>query len=266
MTKVRRLDALVEKRTLELSEEMQRSNMLLKKAIENERNKNNYFINLSHELRTPLNVLSSTEQLIVNLNNSEEGINRDRLNHYMEVTKRNINRLLKIINDLIDTSKIDSGKYNLNLKENDIVSVVEDAALTLVDYAKSKGIDLIIDPYMEERIILCDNYEIERCIVNLVSNAIKHTPEGGNIIVSLEDIGNNVSISVKDTGEGIAEENLEAIFDRFSQVIDNKSEIKGGSGLGLTITKKIVKLHNGEIFVKSEIGKGSTFIIILPIK
>ena len=138
--------------------------------------------------------------------------------------------------------------------------------LTLVDYAKSKGIDLIIDPYMEERIILCDNYEIERCIVNLVSNAIKHTPEGGNIIVSLEDIGNNVSISVKDTGEGIAEENLEAIFDRFSQVIDNKSEIKGGSGLGLTITKKIVKLHNGEIFVKSEIGKGSTFIIILPIK
>lgn len=264
--KLKRLDLLVHQRTKDLSDEINRSSELYNKLIDSEKRKNNYFVNLSHELRTPLNVLSSTEQLIVNLNNSEEGINRDRLNHYMEVTKRNINRLLKIINDLIDTSKIDSGKYNLNLKENDIVSVVEDAALTLVDYAKSKGIDLIIDPYMEERIILCDNYEIERCIVNLVSNAIKHTPEGGNIIVSLEDIGNNVSISVKDTGEGIAEENLEAIFDRFSQVIDNKSEIKGGSGLGLTITKKIVKLHNGEIFVKSEIGKGSTFIIILPIK
>lgn len=263
--KLKRLDLLVNQRTQDLSDEMKKNQELYNKLIQSEKSKNSYFVNLSHELRTPLNVLSSTQQLIVNLSNSQEGISNEKLNHYMEVIRRNIIRLLKIINDLIDTSKIDSGKYTLNLKENDIVSVVEDAALTLIDYSKSKGVELIVDPYMEEKIILCDSYEIERCIVNLVSNAIKHTPEGGNIIVSLEDLCDRVKISVKDTGEGIAEEYQETIFDRFSQVIDNKSEVKGGSGLGLTITKKIVELHNGEISVESAIGKGSTFIIILPI-
>lgn len=264
--KRKKLDLLVAHRTKALSDEMKKNEKLYNKLIESEKTKNNYFVNLSHELRTPLNVLSSTQQLVVNLNNTEDGIDSEKLNYYMEVIKRNIIRLLKIINDLIDTSKIDSGKYNLNLKEHDIVSVVEDAALTLIDYSKSKGVELIIDPYMEEKNVMCDSDEIERCIVNLVSNAIKHTPEGGNITVTLEDFSSTVKITVEDTGIGIPKEHLDTIFDRFSQVLDNKSEVKGGSGLGLTITKRIVKLHNGEIFVDSEVGKGSKFTIILPTK
>ena len=263
--KRKKLDVLVAKRTKALSEEMKKNEFLYNKLIELEKTKNSYFVNLSHELRTPLNVLSSTQQLVVSLNDSENGISNEKLNHYMEVVRRNISRLLKIINDLIDTSKIDSGKYNIDIKEHDIVSIVEDAALTLTDYSKSKGIELIVDPYMEEKNIMCDDVEIERCIVNLVSNAIKHTPEGGNITVTLKDLDDSIEITVEDTGIGIPKECQERIFDRFSQVIDDGTESKGGSGLGLTITKKIVTLHHGKIFVESELGKGSKFIIILPV-
>ena len=234
--------------------------------IKSEKRKNNYFVNLSHELRTPLNVLSSTQQLIMSLNEGDEGIEAERLSYYMDVIKRNINRLLKIINDLIDTSKIENGNYTLNLKENDIVYVVEEAALSLKEYSKSNGVELIIDPDIEEKIMLCDAYEIERCIVNLVSNAINHTEAGGKIVVSINDLKDFIIISVKDNGEGIDEKYHESIFNRFNQVVDKNSETKGGSGLGLTITRNIVELHGGRITLSSELGKGSTFIIKLPIK
>ena len=113
--------------------------------------------------------------------------------------------------------------------------------------------------------ISCDAYEIERCIINLVSNAAKFTPEGGSITVDIEDLDDKVKISVIDTGTGIDKKFHKSIFDRFSQVSDNNSTTKTGSGLGLTITSHIIKLHKGEIYVESELGKGSTFVIILPV-
>lgn len=264
--KLKKLDLLVNKRTKDLFDEMEKNKKLYSRLIKSEKRKNNYFVNLSHELRTPLNVLSSTQQLIMSLNEGDEGIESERLSYYMDVIKRNINRLLKIINDLIDTSKIENGNYTLNLKENDIVYVVEEAALSLKEYSKSNGVELIIDPDIEEKIMLCDAYEIERCIVNLVSNAINHTKDGGKIVVSINDLKDFVIISVKDNGEGIDKKYHESIFNRFNQVVDKDSEAKGGSGLGLTITRNIVELHGGSITLSSELGKGSTFIIKLPIK
>ena len=129
---------------------------------------------------------------------------------------------------------------------------------------ESSNIELLIDTDTEEKIIKCDAYEIERCIVNLVNNAAKFTPEGGKIMVNIEDLGNDIKISVEDTGIGIDEKYHETIFDRFNQVVDEQREVKGGSGLGLTITKHIINLHHGEIFVESEKGKGTKFTIILP--
>lgn len=262
--KMKRLDKIVEKRTEQLTEEMNKSRQLLNKVINLERNKNNYFINLSHELRTPLNVICSTEQLICELNKSEDGIEQKRLNHYMDVIKRNSNRLLKLINNIIDTKKIESGRYIINVDSQDIVYLVEETALGLKDYIESKGIELIIDPEVEEKIIQCDKYEIERCIVNLVSNAAKFTQSGGRIEVVLKDLDEKIMISVEDNGIGIDKKNHDSIFDRFNQVIDENSEVKGGSGLGLTITKHIIELHSGEIYLESEVGKGSKFTIILP--
>ncbi len=261
--RVRRLDNLVNKRTKQLSDEMRISNDLLNKVIELERSKNNYFINLSHELRTPLNVIYTTEQLITEFNKSGKGIEKDKLSEYMLVMRRNTKRLLGLINNLIDTSKIEQGKYKIDLKECNIVSIVEESALSLAKYVERKGIDLIVDPEIEEKIILCDEYEIDRCIINLISNAAKFTKEGGQIEVGIQDLGSKVKITVKDTGIGINPKYHKHIFDRFNQVVDKESETKGGSGLGLTITKQIIDLHNGEIFVESEVGKGSTFTIIL---
>ena len=140
---------------------------------------------------------------------------------------------------------------------------MEETSLTLIDYIKSKSIELIIDPEVEEKIILCDDYEIERCIVNLVSNAAKFTPEGGNITITIKDLDDKVMISVLDTGVGIEEKYHKTIFDRFNQVDNDES--KGGSGLGLSITSKIVELHKGEIYVESKVGEGSNFVIILPV-
>lgn len=262
--KVKRLDSLVDKKTKELRNEMNKNNDLFGKVIELERNKNSYFINLSHELRTPLNVLHTTEQLITKLNNEDE-IKKDKLDYYMMVIRKNNKRLLKLINNLIDISKIEHGNYQIKFEDVDIVYLVEETTLGLKDYVEDKGIEIIIDPEIEEKIIRCDSQEIERCIVNLISNAIKFTPKGGTINVIIEDLDRNVKITVSDTGCGIDPMYHEAIFSRFDQVVDQNSEVKGGSGLGLTITKQIVELHKGMIYVESELGIGSKFNIILPV-
>lgn len=262
-TKVKRLDNLVENRTKELKAEMKKNKTLFNKLITLEKNKNNYFVNLSHELRTPLNVINGTGQLIRDFNKKDE-LTSDKLDYYMDIMGRNCTRLLNIINNIIDTSKLQSNSYIINKKEEDIVFIVEETILGLKDYIESKGIEFTIDTMIEEKIIECDRYEIERCIVNLVANAVKFTPPGGKIDVFINDLGDNIEISVKDTGIGISQRNINKIFDKFNQVIDSTSEVKGGSGLGLTITKHLIELHNGKISVKSEIGKGSAFIITLP--
>ncbi|MGL5313254.1 MAG: ligand-binding sensor domain-containing protein [Peptostreptococcaceae bacterium] len=266
INKVKKLDKLVNKRTRQLREEMEKSNKLFDKVLRLEKNKNNYFVNLSHELRTPLNVISTTEQLILALNNKKEGISKEKIDYHTKIMQKNTNRLLNLINNIIDTSKVENGNYTINLKKEDIVYIVEETALGLRDYVEGKGIEFIIDPEIEEMTIECDKYEIERCIVNLISNARKFTPLGGQIIVKIKDLEDKVMISVKDTGVGIEPKYQDAIFDRFNQVIDENSEVKGGSGLGLTITRHIVELHGGQAYVESELGKGSTFTIILPVK
>ncbi|MDV4151466.1 two-component regulator propeller domain-containing protein [Clostridium sp. AL.422] len=264
--RVKILDTLVEQRTNELNKKLNENEELYNKLIKNEKYKNNYFINLSHELRTPLNVIISVEQLVTKLNGDKKNISRDKLNYYMDTVKRNSDRLLKLINNIIDTSKIEAGSYRLDIKEHNIVYLVEDVVLSMKDYIESKGIELIIDPEMEEKIIECDEGEIEKCIVNLVGNAVKFTEAGGRIEVRIRDFGNSVKISVKDTGVGIDRKYHKAIFDRFGQAYNNISEEFGGSGLGLTLTKQLVTLHKGKIYVESEVDKGSEFIIILPTK
>lgn len=264
--RVKILDGLVTQRTHELNNKLEENKVLYNKLIQNEKYKNNYFINLSHELRTPLNVIISIEQLITDLNNKSKDIPKDKLKYYMTTLRKNSDRLLNLINNIIDTSKIDSGSYKLDMKEHDIVYVVEELAMSMKDFIESKGIELIIDPEIEEKAVVCDKVEIEKCIINLLGNAVKFTPSGGSIKVSIFDLGNEVKISVKDTGVGIDKKYQDIIFDRFSQAYNNISEENGGSGLGLTLVKQLVKLHKGKIYLESEIGKGSEFIIILPVK
>lgn len=264
--RVKILDSLVEQRTIELNKKLKENEDLYNKLIQNEKYKNNYFINLSHELRTPLNVIISVEQLISKLNKDNKRIATEKLEYYMDTLRRNSDRLLNLINNIIDTSKIESGSYKLNIKEHDIVFLVEEIALSMKEYIESNGLELIIDPEIEEKIIECDKVEIEKCVVNLIANAVKFTESGGKIEVSIKDYNKYIRISVKDTGIGIDKKFHESIFDRFGQAYNSISEENGGSGLGLTLTKQLVTLHKGRISVESEVNKGSKFIITLPVK
>lgn len=261
---VRILESLVQQRTSQLNNELEENEILFNKLIEYERIKNSYFVNLSHELRTPLNVVLSTVQLIKKLNHDNSPIEVEKLDYYMGIVKRNSNRLLTVINNLIDTSKIDSGQYKINIDKADVIFLVEETALSMKSYIEDNGLELIIDTEVEEKIIECDPVEIERCVVNLISNAVKFTPKDGNIWVTIYDKGDDIQISVKDNGIGIAEENHDKIFDRFGQIDNSIISTKAGSGIGLTLVKSLVEMHGGTIIVKSELNKGSEFIITLP--
>ncbi|MCF0126763.1 MAG: HAMP domain-containing histidine kinase, partial [Clostridia bacterium] len=215
---------------------------------------------------TPLNVILSVEQLITTLNDKKEPIQKEKLKHYMTTLKNNSKRLLKLINDIIDTSKIESGSYKLDIEEHDIVYVVEELALSMKDFIENNGLELIIDPKIETKIIECDAGDIEKCLVNIIGNAVKFTEPGGKIEIDVEEKEENVIISISDTGIGIDEENIEEIFNRFGQAYNKKSEEFGGSGIGLELTKQLILLHKGDLSVESEVGVGSKFIIVLPVK
>lgn len=260
---VKILNNLVMQRTNELNNQLVENKNLYNRLINEEKFKNAFFVNLSHELRTPLNVIISTVQLM----NVVADKNQDnRMKKYIKIIKKSSESLLRTINDIIDSSKIETGHYNINKKAENIVYIVEEAALNMNEYIKVNGLELIVDPEIEEKEVYCDATEIERIIVNLLSNAVKFTPKGGKITVLIMDKGEKVEIIVEDTGTGISKEDQEFIFNRFEQGQNRKFTNISSSGIGLTLVKYLVELHNGEIRLESEVGKGSRFIISLPVK
>ena len=149
--KLKKLDRLVTIRTKELEEEMIKNEELYKSNIKNEENKNKYLVDLSHELRTPLNAISSTNQLLLGLSKNDT-IKPDKLSYYIDISERNCNRLLNLVNNILDHTKLQNRMYTLNLKEVDIIYLVEETSLTLIDYIKFKSIEFIIDPEVEEKL------------------------------------------------------------------------------------------------------------------
>lgn len=180
--------------------------------------------------------------------------------------KKNCFRLLRLVNNLIDITKIDLGYFDINETNNNIISLVEDITLSVADYIENKGLALIFDTDVEEKIIACDPEKIERIIMNLLSNAIKFTPLGGSIMVSIEDGIDNIFLRVKDTGRGIPKDKLNIIFERFVQVDKSLARDHEGSGIGLSLVKSLVELHGGTISVESQVDHGTEFIICIPCK
>lgn len=225
-----------------------------------------FFSNISHELRTPLNVILSALQVlrIVEQNDTDKGCLEKR-NRYLDIMKQNCYRLLRLINNLIDISKIDSGYLKPNLKNYNIVSIVEDITLSVADYIHDQGVNVIFDTNVEEKIIACDPDNVERIIMNLLSNAVKFTNPGDQITVEFMELEDCIEISVKDTGVGIPEDKLQVIFERFRQVDNSLSRNYEGSGIGLSLVKALVDMQGGNIQVNSSLGKGTEFIIILPV-
>ena len=241
---------------------------ILEENLAIESMKNEFFANLSHEFKTPLNIILGTMQLInknIEKNNIfyDENFNLKKYNH---VIKQNSYRLLKLVNNLVDITRIDAGYYNIKRTNQNIVEIVEDITMSISQYAEEKGINLIFDTDEEEIIIGCDPDKIERIILNLLSNAIKYTDYGGEIKVSINLKKDKVYISVKDNGVGISEEGIKTVFERFvqdSNGIDRRCE---GSGIGLSLVKSLVEMHGGSISVNSKINEGSEFKFELPNK
>ncbi|MBZ9634365.1 ATP-binding protein [Clostridium sp. FP1] len=227
--------------------------------------KTEFFANLSHELRTPLNVICSTIQLIRSLDGSKK-LGDEKIKYYINIMNQNSLRLLRLINNIIDTTKIEADYISLQLKNGDIVYVVEEISQSVAEYIKNNGITLIFDTDVEEKTIAFDEEKIERIMLNLLSNAVKFTEENGSILVNIYDKGDFIEISIKDTGIGIPKDKLEFIFERFAQIDKSTSRENEGSGIGLALVKSLVEMQHGEIHAKSIEGLGSEFIITLPVR
>ena len=249
-----------------LEEENEKNKKLLDETILSETLKTEFFSNLSHELRTPLNVILSALQLLDTFTSGSDVNDKERkFKKYSNIMKQNCYRQLRLVNNMIDITKLDAGFFELNLQNCNIVNVVESVTLSVAEYIKTKSIELIFDTDIEECIISCDPEKIERVILNLLSNSIKFTKPGGSMTVNMYDKGENIIISIKDTGIGIPNDKLDIIFDRFRQVDRSLTRKQEGSGIGLSIVKSLVELHGGKISVLSEYGKGTEFIIVFPV-
>ena len=260
--KERNLNILLEQKIKEQTAELIRAKEEAEAANEA---KSSFLANMSHELRTPLNILLSSTQVLNLYLKNDEVLDRDKIQNKVSIQIQNCYRLLRLINNIIDITKLDAGHFELNISQCNIVEIVEAITLSVVDYVENKGLTLVFDTNVEERYMDCDLDSIERIILNILSNAVKFTPAGGRIFVSMRCNEEHVQISIKDTGIGISGDKLSIIFDRFKQLDDLLTRKQEGSGIGLSLVKSLVEMHNGGLEVKSELEKGSEFIIKLPV-
>ena len=235
----------------------------MKKAIEFESKKNDFFTNISHELKTPINIIRGSNQLM-ELNYKNHNITDEKLKNSINLTKQNSYRLLKLVGNFLDISKMGAGFYEIEPINTNIVSVVENIGQSVEPYMAAKKIQFIFDTETEEEIVACDPDKIERIVLNLLSNAIKYTNENGKIFVNVASKESVVEISVEDTGTGIPKDKVEKVFNRFEQVDPSLVKKREGCGIGLSLTKHLVEMHGGEIWVESQEGKGSKFIFTIP--
>jgi len=248
-----------------LNEKNKESNKKVEELMEYDKLRTEFFTNLSHELRTPLNVICSTIQLMGTLDSSTN-MGEERIKYYLSIMNQNSLRLLRLINNLIDMTKVNGGYINLNLVNGNIIYAVEEITQSVAEYIKAKNITITFDTEVEERIICYDEEKLERIMLNILSNAVKFTNEGGSIDVNVYDREEFVEISVKDTGIGIPEDKLEFVFERFAQVDKSMTRRSEGSGIGLSLVKSLIEMHGGKIEARSKLGEGTEFIIKLPLK
>ena len=232
-------------------------------AEEANRTKSEFLATMSHELRTPLNsVIGYSDILLARMFGS---LNERQLKYLNNISISG-NHLLDLINDILDISRIESGDTSLSLEIVHIADIFEDVKNIAIPFTTSKNISMEFSVEPADLNIYADKIKFKQILHNLVNNALKFTPEKGHIAVAAKKSGNTIRITVRDNGIGIPEDKQQIIFEPFKQVDSSLSRIYSGSGLGLTIVKNLVEMHGGEIRVKSEVEKGSTFTIIWPAK
>ena len=227
------------------------------------RNKSEFLANMSHELRTPLNAIIGFSEV---LKERMFGELNPKQAEYLHDIHGSSNHLLSLINDVLDLSKVEAGRMDLELTRFDLCGALGNAVTLIRERAIRNDVSLTVtcDPEIDGW--TADERKFKQIMLNLLSNAVKFTPPGGTIKVRACHIGQAVEIAVADTGKGISAEDQKLVFEEFRQVGGDSAEKAEGTGLGLALTKRFIELHGGTIKVESEIGKGSTFTFTLPNK
>jgi len=248
---------------IDISEKNKAENLIIQevnKLSELNQMKTDLIIRISHELKTPLNAIYGASQRIFDY--LEKNFNSE-LYKYVEIIMRGGARLKELVSDIVDTSRIESNLMNLNIQKENLTHIVRECVKDMIHFANERN-QLLLNVELKRNIYIeLDRIRIEQVIINLLSNAIKYTPKKGKIFIKLKDFGEFVDFSIKDTGIGLEEEEKKKLFKKFGK-IEHYGKSLGvnteGSGLGLFISKEIVKLHGGQFFVKSEgRNKGSEF-------
>ena len=225
--------------------------------------KTEFLASMSHELRTPLHTIIGFSEL---LEEQRQGALNEKQRRFVEHIHRDSLHLLELINDILDLSKIESGRADLHLEEVDLGEVIEESLATIRPLAQSKSLAIQTRLGALTGILQADPRRIKQILVNLLSNAVKFTPAGGRIEVEATRAAGAAEVSVSDTGVGIPRQEHAAIFDIFHQVGATTKGVREGTGLGLAITKRLVEQHGGTIAVSSEPGKGSRFTFTIPVR
>jgi signal transduction histidine kinase len=225
------------------------------------RHKSEFLANMSHELRTPLNAIIGFSEV---LRQQMFGTINPKQGEYLEDIQTSGQHLLSLINDILDLSKVEAGKMELQLSRFSLPAALESVLLMVRERAAGRGIDLRteIDPAIDQ--LEADERKVKQIVLNLLTNAVKFTPSGGTVTLETKPDGAGVLVSVRDTGVGIAPADQARVFEEFTQAGEAAASGQEGTGLGLTLSRKLVELHGGKIWVQSEPGTGSTFSFTLP--
>ncbi len=259
ISRLQDLNVLLEKKVAERTEELQKANVALEKA---NRLKSEFLATMSHELRTPLNSIIGFAEV---LKDEVVGTLSAEQKEYLGDIHGSGQHLLNMINSILDLSKIEAGKLELHYEEFPVKEAVNEVLNTIIGFSNKKGIRIHTHIREDVSSITADKVKFKQIMFNLLSNAVKFTPESGRIVVNASPMNHHVQIGVSDTGIGIKSEDMDKIFEAFRQVDASYARRYEGTGLGLTLTKRLIELHGGKIWVVSEYGKGSTFTFTLPV-
>ncbi|AQS59304.1 sensor histidine kinase [Desulforamulus ferrireducens] len=220
-----------------------------------------FVTNVAHEIKTPLAVMQGfTETLLDGLAKTRQ--ERDK---YLQNILDEINRLKRLVNEILDLKRMEEGYFDFDREPCDLRDIIHQVQQKLGQLAVEKGLRLEINLANNLPLVICNSDRMARVLVNLLANAIRHTPEGGKITLSAASKDNQVYLCIRDTGEGIAPEDLPLIWERFYKGDKSRNRTQGGTGLGLAIVKQIVEGHGGQISVESKLNEGTTFHIVLPV-